>query len=86
MCAQFAGLGEKCNRTPNVLAFFDCPKKDRTNLLWTNPLGVLNGEIRRRADVVGILPTEKSIHCLLGALLIEQGVGLGHPDFPRPNP
>jgi putative transposase len=55
-----------------VLAFMGFPKEHRAKLHSTNPLERLNGEIKRRSDVVGIFPTEKSIYRLVGALLIEQ--------------
>lgn len=55
-----------------VLTFMDFPKEHRVKIHSTNVLERLNGEIKRRADVVGIFPNEASIRRLVGALLLEQ--------------
>jgi len=55
-----------------VLTFMDFPKEHRVKIHSTNVLERLNGEIKRRADVVGIFPNEAAIRRLVGALLLEQ--------------
>ena len=48
------------------------PREPPAKFPSTNPLERLNGEIRRRADVVGILPNEAAVARLAGAILLEQ--------------
>ena len=56
----------------DVLAYMSFPREHRQKLHSTNPLERLNGEIKRRTNVVGICPNEDAITRLVGAILLEQ--------------
>jgi len=56
----------------DVLAYMTFPREHWPQIASTNPLERLNGEIKRRADVVGIFPNDRSVIRLVGALMLEQ--------------
>ena len=60
------------NAEHDMLAYMGFPAAHRAKLHSTNPIERLNGETKRRTEVVGIFPDEGAITRLIGAILMEK--------------
>jgi transposase-like protein len=56
----------------DVLADMSFPPAHRPKLHSTNPIERVNGEIKRRTEVVGIFPNDEAIARPVGAILLQQ--------------
>jgi transposase-like protein len=61
--------GRRRDRRPGLHVL---PQGHRTKIHSNNSIERLNGEIKRRTEVVGIFPNEAAITRLVGAILLEQ--------------
>ena len=55
----------------DLLAFTGFPQAHWRKIWSTNPLERLNGEIKRRTNVVGIFPNDASVARLVTAVVVE---------------
>jgi putative transposase len=65
--AGFMGEAEE-----DVLAYMSFPAEHWSKIHSTNGLERLNGEVKRRTEVVGIFPNDDALVRLVGAILLEQ--------------
>src|SRR5215470_7489444 len=65
-------LQQRIERLLDGACLHEFPEPAPRQAAFHQPLERLNGEIKRRTDVVGIFPNEDAIVRLVGAILLEQ--------------
>lgn len=72
LSGQFPQVSSMISGTADdLLAFSDFPQAHWRKIWSTNPLERLNGEIKRRTNVVGIFPNDASVARLVTAVVLE---------------
>jgi len=69
-----------------ILTCMSLPKAHRVQIHSTNRLEGLNAEVKRRTNVIGIVPSDKAIIRLVGVMMLEQNDewSLQRRDMQRP--
>src|SRR5215218_1290557 len=72
LASQFPDVAAMlADATEDLLAFTSFPQAHWRKLWSTNPLERLNGEIKRRTNVVGIFPNDVAVARLVTAVVVE---------------